>query len=320
MPEAAPGRRQARARRSAPSPQGPGDAHPLDPASLAALPRASGVYIFRGEGTLPLYIGKSVDIRSRVLAHLRAEDEVEMVAQSRRVDFIETAGEIGALLLEAQLIKRLNPLYNVRLRRLRQLCSIRLSDTPQGITPAVVSGKEVAMAQAQDLYGLFSSVHGAQNKLRDLADPHRLCLGLLGLEKIGQRGCFGWQLKTCLGACVGQEDRRAHDQRLLAALEDLKVQAWPFAAAVDLVEQRGDWVQRHRIENWRHLGSWCSRTGPGASGQTEFDLDTYKILVKPILLGTATLAPPDAAYWPHPPETSPATATGDAANLSDCSP
>ncbi len=272
--------------------------HPIDPQSLAALPRTPGVYIFRGEGTLPIYIGKSVDIRSRVLAHLRAEDEAHMMAQSRRVDFIETAGEIGALLLEAQLIKRLNPLFNVRLRRLRQLCSIRLADTAQGITPEVVSGKAVVVEQAQDLYGLFGSAHAAQNKLRELADPHRLCLGLLGLEKIGQRGCFGLQVKTCLGACVGQEDRRAHDQRLLAALMDLKVQAWPFSGAVDLVEQREDWVQRHRIDNWRHVGSWCSRTGPGASGQNEFDLDTYKILVKPILLGTARVEPPQSDGCP----------------------
>lgn len=271
----------------------------IDPASLAELPRSSGVYIFRGEGTLPIYIGKSVDIRSRVLAHLRAEDEAEMMAQSRRIDFIETAGEIGALLLEAQLIKQLNPLFNVRLRRLRQLCSIRLTERSGCITPEVLSGKAVAIGQTQDLYGLFSSVHAAQSKLRELADPHRLCLGLLGLEKIGSRGCFGLQLKACLGACVGREVRAAHDQRLLAALMDLKVQAWPFAAAVDLVEQRGDWVQRHRIQNWRHLGSWCSRTGPGASGHNEFDLDTYKILVKPILLGTARVEPPDPANPIH---------------------
>ena len=73
----------------------------LDAASLVALPRGPGVYIFRGDGKLPIYIGKSVDIRSRVLAHLRAEDEAEMMSQARRVDFIETAGEIGALLLES---------------------------------------------------------------------------------------------------------------------------------------------------------------------------------------------------------------------------
>ena len=264
--------------------------HQIDPDSLAALPRTSGVYIFKGEGTLPLYIGKSVDIRSRVLAHLRAEDETEMIAQSRRVDYIETAGEIGALLLEARLIKQQSPLFNIRLRRLRNLCSIRLAEQDGVVTPEILSGKAVAVGQADDLYGLFSSVHSAQSKLRELADQHRLCLGLLGLEKIGKRGCFGLQVKTCLGACVGAEDRREHDQRLFSALVDMKVQAWPFPGAVDLVEQSGDWVQRHRIQDWRYMGTWCSRANElSTHEQHGFDLDTYKILVKPIMMGTVTV-------------------------------
>jgi excinuclease Cho len=263
-------------------------AHQIDPVSLAALPRTSGVYIFKGEGSLPIYIGKSVDIRSRVLAHLRAEDEVEMIAQSRRVEFIETAGEIGALLLEARLIKQQSPLFNIRLRRLRTLCSIRLSEKPEGATPEVVSGRDVAVGQVDGLYGLFSSVYAAQGKLRELADQHRLCLGLLGLEKISKRGCFGLQVRSCLGACVGKEDRQEHDQRLFTALVDLKVHAWPFPGAVELVEQSGDWVQRHRIQNWRFQGTWCSRTKQlCVHEQQTFDLDTYKILVKPIMMGKA---------------------------------
>ncbi len=264
--------------------------NPIDPASLAALPRTPGVYIFRGEGTLPLYIGKSVDIRSRVLAHLRAADEAEMIARSRRVEFIETAGEIGALLLEARLIKQLSPLFNIRLRRLRNLCSIRLTVQAGALNPEIVSGKNVSVAQARDLYGLFGSVRAAQDRLRELADRHRLCLGLLGLEKTGPRGCFGLQLKTCLGACVGREERQAHDQRLLSALADWQVHAWPFTGAVDLVEQQGEWVQRHRLQDWRYLGTWCSRTNQRvAHGPEDFDLDTYKILVKPLMMGTVRL-------------------------------
>jgi excinuclease Cho len=273
-----------------PQPQATSITHQIDPASLDALPRTSGVYIFKGEGTLPLYIGKSVDIRSRVLAHLRAEDEVEMIAQSRKVDFIETAGEIGALLLEARLIKQQSPLFNIRLRRLRNLCAIRLVDKSDGKIPEVVSGKDVPVGEMDGLYGLFGSVHAAQAKLRELADQNRLCLGLLGLEKISKRGCFGLQVKTCLGACVGQEDRSEHDQRLFSALIDIKVEAWPFAGAVDLVEQRGDWVQRHRIQGWRHIGTWCSRANQSSElDQKGFDLDTYKILVKPVMLHTAKI-------------------------------
>ena len=159
------------------------------------------------------------------------------------------------------------------------------------MVPDIVSGQSVALAQAQDLYGLFASVHAAQARLRELADQHRLCLGLLGLEKIGQRGCFGLQVRTCLGACVGREDRRTHDQRLVSALQDLKVHAWPFAGAVDLVEQQGEWVQRHRIQDWRHIGTWCSRSGQQTHNPAGFDLDTYRILVKPVMMGRVRLEP-----------------------------
>ncbi|MFZ9298099.1 MAG: endonuclease [Hylemonella sp.] len=257
----------------------------IDPASLAALPRTPGVYIFQGEGLLPLYIGKSVDIRSRVLAHLRAPDEAAMLAQARRVDFIETAGEMGALLLEARLIKQQSPLFNIRLRRLRNLCAIELEQAAGGLRPKIVSGKDVAVGQTDGLYGLFSSARSAQSKLGELAELHRLCRGLLGLEQIGRRGCFGLQLRTCLGACVGQEDRRAHDQRLFTALLEMKVHAWPYPGAIDLIEQSGDWVQKHRIQGWRHIATWCSRKGQGKQLALQgFDLDTYKILVKPIML------------------------------------
>ncbi|MEI7784633.1 MAG: endonuclease [Betaproteobacteria bacterium] len=264
--------------------------HQIDPASLDALPRTSGVYIFKGAGALPLYIGKSVDIRSRVLAHLRAGDEAEMIAQARRLEFIETAGEIGALLLEARLVKQQSPLFNVRLRRIRKLCSIRLEEGADGLRQEVVTSKDLSLGQTDGLYGLFSSVLAAQGKLRELADQHRLCLGLLGLEKTSKRGCFGLQVKTCLGACVGLESRLAHNQRLMSAMADLKVEPWPFAGAVDLIEACGDWVQRHRIEDWRHTGTWCSRAQTFSSiEQQGFDPDTYKILVKPIMLNTVTL-------------------------------
>jgi len=263
--------------------------HKIDPDSLAALPRTSGVYIFKGEGTLPLYIGKSIDIRSRVMSHLRTSDEASMIAQTRRIDFIETAGEIGALLLESRMIKEQSPLFNQRLRRIKTLCSIRLSHTDKGAVPEIVDSKSVHLGATPELYGLFSSAHSANAKLKELAQQHRLCLSVLGLEKTSKRGCFGLQIKTCLGACVGKEDRHTHDQRLLSALVDSQVEVWPFSGPVDLIEEADGWVQRHRVNHWCYLGTQCSKvSGRELSElkQHDFDLDSYKILVKPIMLNT----------------------------------
>jgi DNA polymerase-3 subunit epsilon len=88
----------------------------LDASILDDLPEAPGVYLFYGENELPLYIGKSKDIRKRVLAHFAADHssskKMDLVAQVRRIDWMETAGDIGAQLREAALIKRLQPTHN----------------------------------------------------------------------------------------------------------------------------------------------------------------------------------------------------------------
>ena len=267
--------------------------HDIDPDSLNALPTGSGVYIFKGQGTLPLYIGKSVNIRSRVLSHLRTPDEAKMIAQTRHIDFIETAGELGALLLEARMIKEQSPLFNQRLRRTRRLCSIQLSDKNAGLALEIVDSKAVNLGTTPKLFGLFSSRHSAKSKLNELAQQHGLCKVVLGLEKTSTRGCFGLQIKTCLGACVGKEDRAQHDERLLSALKDLQVEVWPFSGAVELIEESNGWVQRHRVNNWCHLETWCSKTGQAsrfsAFHPQDFDRDSYQILVKPIMLRTVEI-------------------------------
>jgi excinuclease Cho len=89
---------------------------------------------------------------------------------------------------------------------------------------------------------------------------------------------------------VGKEDRQTHDQRLLSALLDSQVEVWPFSGPVDLLEEREGWVQRHRVNNWCYLGTQCTKGGIAgglkALKPNDFDLDSYKILVKPIMLQT----------------------------------
>ena len=101
------------------------------------------------------------------------------------------------------------------------------------------------------------------------------------------------QLRQCDGVCVGKEPRSNHDHRLLLALQNLQVHVWPYATAIDLVEQSGDWVQKHRILNWSYLGTWCSKetvTEPMQNTDAAtFDADTYAILVKPVLKGEALI-------------------------------
>lgn len=259
--------------------------------SLLDMPAKPGVYIFHAaEGTLPLYIGKSINLRARLLSHMRNPDEARMLRQAARISHIRTAGEIGALLLEAQLIKQQQPLYNQKLRRNRQLCALRLRE---GV-PEVVYSRDMNFAMEPDLYGLYGSRTSALQGLRELADMHKLCYGALGLEKLAKgRACFRAMLNHCNGVCCGRENPVDHQQRLLSALETLRVATWPYPGAIGLQERSDDMQQIHVVRNWCYLGS--ADTHQQARKLTKvaagFDADGYKILCRPILTGTARIVP-----------------------------
>ena len=257
--------------------------------AIEDLPAAPGGYIFHGEqDKLLLYIGKSVNLRHRVMSHLRTVDEARMLRQTTRISHVRTAGEIGALLLEASMIKQQQPLYNQKLRRTRQLCSLQLRD---GV-PDVVYANDVNFATQTDLYGLVGSQRAALEGLRLLADQHKLCYGAIGLEKLKVgRPCFRAMIGQCAGVCRGDESAGDHRARLFTALEGLRVACWPYAGAVGLVERDEVLTQIHVIRNWCYLGSVgdraeASRLDAQAVG---FDADGYKILCRPLLSGTAEI-------------------------------
>jgi len=258
-------------------------------AAIEDAPTGAGVYMFHGqEGDLPLYIGKSVNIRARLLSHLRTQDEARMLRQTQRVSYIRTAGEIGALLLEAQMIKALHPLFNQKLRRNKQLCSLQLT---QGV-PEVVYSKDIDFASAPDLYGLFASRHAALDALRAVADQNKLCYAPLGLEKLPPgKACFRAAIRQCAGVCRGDETLEAHSERLFSSLLGLRVECWPFAGAIGLVERDEALTQIHVVNHWCYLGSAATPEEAGGLSTVAagFDADGYKILCRPVLTGSVEI-------------------------------
>jgi DNA polymerase-3 subunit epsilon len=93
----------------------------IERSAIDAIPEAPGVYLFHGEAAAPLYIGKSVNLRQRVLSHfsadLRSGKALRLAREVRRIEWQRTAGELGALLREAKLVKELAPPYNRRPKR-----------------------------------------------------------------------------------------------------------------------------------------------------------------------------------------------------------
>lgn len=256
----------------------------LDPMLVHDLPEGPGVYLFYGENDLPLYIGKSVNIRQRVLSHFAADHssskEMRLSQQLRRIEWIETGGELGALLTEARLIKEKTPVHNRRLRKKNALCGWQLQQQETHLLPKLIWADDLDFGSQDNLYGLYHSQRDAQKALRNLAEQHGLCLSVLGLEKTAKgKPCFAHQLKRCQGACVGQEKPLQHAARLLLAMYKLKLAGWPYPGAVGIRE--GD--ELHVVDHWCYLGT--AKTDGEVnrllgSGRPAFDRDTYMTLNK----------------------------------------
>ena len=261
----------------------------LPPDALEGLPEGPGVYRFYGVNDLPLYIGKSVNLRDRIRSHFssdyRSANDVRLSGEIRRIEVEETAGELGALLREARLVKDLLPLHNYRLRRKLNACFIRIPGL--ATAPEIVTNKDIDWgsrdAGSEPLYGPFAAKLNVKKLLEDLAAEHGLCWRQLGWEKRGGP-CFARQVKKCRGACIGEETPQQHNLRLLTALAPWRVNDWPFDGRVLIHERHpeGRFEEAHVFERWCHLGTASSEEDLAGLAESraeiDFDPDVYRIV------------------------------------------
>lgn len=269
---------------------GPALPSSIDDSFLDKIQDVPGVYLFYGDTELPLYIGKSVKLKSRVLNHFASDHvtrkEMEMAQRVKRIEWKETAGELGALLLEAKLIKKLQPTYNRFLRRNIKLYAIQLSE-PLNDVPwlKVVCMDQVDPTDLAFLHGVFRTKKGAEDLIRNLASEFKLCPKVLGLEK-GKGVCFAYQLNKCTGVCAGKEKHELHHLRLRNALISYKLKAWPYEGKVGIKELNPETNKTdvHLFEHWCYLETVNEDCDLAETINTKydllFDLDIYKLIVK----------------------------------------
>jgi DNA polymerase III subunit epsilon len=276
----------------------------LPPDVLDGLPEGPGVYRFYGVNDLPLYIGKSVNLRDRVRSHFSNDyvtaNDLRISSEIRRIEVEETAGEMGALLREARLVKDLLPLHNHKLRRKRNTCFVRVPDL--GSAPEVLLNKDIDWEEHFDpangscLYGPFATRPGIRKLFEGLAGEHGLCWRLLGWEKRGGP-CFARQVRKCRGACVGEETPQVHNLRLATALASMRVPAWPWPGRIAIRERHpeGRMEEAHVFDRWWHVGTARDQDELQALAETRaeigFDPDVYKIVQSFVRRRRASVVP-----------------------------
>ncbi|HEY5426832.1 MAG TPA: excinuclease ABC subunit UvrC, partial [Candidatus Tumulicola sp.] len=180
--------------------------------ALTQIPDAPGVYLMIGRDGGILYIGKAISLRNRVRSYFQesAAHHPRTVAMVERVADVRTivvTNEVEALILEANLIKRHQPPFNVRLRDDKRYPYLKVTNEH---FPRVVFTRMVKDDGAR-YFGPYTNAHG----LRELIDLVRLVFPLRTcrepIDGRRRRPCLQYHIKRCLAPCVGYQSEPEYD-------------------------------------------------------------------------------------------------------------
>lgn len=176
------------------------------------IPHKPGIYIHKDQDGNILYVGKAVDLYSRVASYFNSTQlnpkTNQLVTKIRNTETIVVESELEALILEANLIKRYLPPYNIRLTDDKDYLYIVVTEEEY---PRIITGRKKDLRGTRRYFGPFPSSRTVKNTLKQLRKIFPWCTNPKGQKNKNGKACFYYHLKLCPGACVGlisKEDYR----------------------------------------------------------------------------------------------------------------
>jgi len=195
----------------------------------AKFPSAPGVYLFQDQAGVVLYIGKAKDLRARAGSYFLAaaaadQRTTRLVREAYDIDYIEAESEVDALLMEARLIKDIQPKYNRELRDDKSFPYVQI--TTHEDFPRVEVTREPRTSGVK-LYGPFASVGSLRGAIQVLQKVFKFRTCSLDIDEQDQRWrwfrpCLLASIDQCTAPCnlrISKEDYRRDIQRLKTFLE-----------------------------------------------------------------------------------------------------
>ena len=215
------------------------------------LPEESGVYYFLNDKNDILYIGKSANIRKRVLSHFAENKSHKTIAMNREVCDITyelTGSELVALLLESDEIKKYKPRYNRSLKEAFHQWGIFKEINEDGYI--TLRYAKMKSADEQPVLIVRNSDE-ANTILSRQCDKHRLCPKLCGLHEV-EHACLAYHSGQCKGACIGKELPEDYNKRMIQLLRK-----WKFENQNFFIVGTGRRMDEHSVvavENGKYIG------------------------------------------------------------------
>jgi DNA polymerase III subunit epsilon len=217
---------------------------------LEALPDTPGVYYFMDENLEILYIGKSVNLKSRVLSHISNntdKKEIDLRDRSFHISFETTGSDLIASLLESDEIKKHKPLFNRTLRRTSFPCGLFSYTGKDGyirLTVETIKGDQMPLTA-------YSSKKEARSHLAYLMEKFRLCAKYCSLFN-GEGNCFEYHLGMCDGACSGEVSPAEYNDRVIDLISYYSYHNKNFFIIDD--GRHEEEVSAVKVENGRYVG------------------------------------------------------------------
>ena len=246
---------------------------------VGRFPGGPGVYLFLGAGGKALYVGKAANLRDRARSYLRKGGDGRpqlrfLESEAVDVEFVATATEQEALLLENTVIKKRKPTFNLKLKDDKAFLLLRLDRREEWPWFRLVRRRADDGAA---YFGPYASAKSVRRTLRLLHKivPLRDCRD--GVFRGRSRPCIKHQIGRCPAPCVGLIERAAYDRLLDAATDILRGKAEPVlvglrkdlhAAAENLEFERAG-ALKEQIEA---LQSVAERQGVVATGDLDADV------------------------------------------------
>jgi excinuclease ABC subunit C len=168
-------------------------------------PKAPGVYRMIDQKGEVLYVGKAKSIRKRIVSYARQAGHtariMRMIAATASIEFVSTATETEALLLEANLIKRLRPRFNVLMRDDKSFPYILIT---KGETPPLIAKHRGARSKPGDYYGPFASAQAVHRTITALERAFLIRSCSDTVYESRTRPCLLHQIKRCSAPCTGE--------------------------------------------------------------------------------------------------------------------
>ncbi|NND32019.1 MAG: GIY-YIG nuclease family protein, partial [Saprospiraceae bacterium] len=190
---------------------------------LHSLPEACGVYYLHNEDNEVIYVGKSINIKKRIMQHF-AENTAKANKLAQRVHDITyelTGSELVALLLEEHEIKRLQPDVNRQLRRKLFPFALYHFIDEDGYVHILAEKIKKNTPAGYQIIKEYPKLAYARGHLEGLIEEFQLCQHRCG-NKTGVGHCFNFKIGQCHGACNGSEHSVQYNSRALEAIAYLQ--------------------------------------------------------------------------------------------------